>query len=291
MSLFGFPPEIRHIVWEFLLPGRRVLSVRTRYEDGVENACVTFEGQPKQPILSQICQESRIFLLRRGTFIFKKGNNGSFWWSSEDDVFLVNRSCRLAPLSYSLKALEGLDLIQNIAVDSFQAAAIVWIKQEPKGANTGMTTDKDETASVRWLLSWGKVWDCPSYNHPILRFLKHCGRLTVHFTQPFHDHPNEGSLCDLLGECSLKFDIPAKNMKSGIQGIEEFHRKWTELPGGIDNDIMPCRWRWRPSPTQQLPLDSVEFCKGPSFKDSEDHVTTPWCTLHRVAWARYRRRN
>ena len=283
MSLFGFPPEIRHMIWEFLLPGRRVLSVRTKHEGGVENARLTLQGKPKQPILSQICQESRNLLLRRGAFIFKKGNNGGFWWSSDDDVFLVDRPCGLAALSYSLEALDGLNLIQNIAVDSFQAAAIVWIRQEPKGANTGMTIDNEETASVRWLLSWGKVWDCPFYKHPILRFFKHSGRLTVHFAQPFHDHPSDELLCNLLGECSLTLDIPAKDVKTGVHGIEEFHRKWADLPGGVDNDGLPCRWRRRPSITRQVP-DSVDFCKSPSFRDSGDHITTEWGTQHRIAW-------
>lgn len=283
MTLFAFPPEIRYIIWESLLPGRRILSVRTKYEGEVENARLALEGQPKQPILSQICQESRNFLLHRGAFMFKKGNNGGFWWSSEDDVFLVDRSCRLAPLAYSLEGLDGLALIQNIAVDSFQAAAIQWIKQEPKGVNPAMTTDNEETATFRWLLSWGKVWDCPSYKHPILRFFKHSGRLTVHFAQPFHNPPHIGPSCDLLGGCSLTFDIPAEKMKTALDGIEEFHRKWMELPGGIDNDGLPCRWRWRYSTIQELP-DSVDFCRGPSFRDGEDYITTQWDTPHRIVW-------
>ncbi|POS79688.1 hypothetical protein DHEL01_v201922 [Diaporthe helianthi] len=86
-----------------------------------ENARLAFEDKPKQPILSQISQESRQFMLGQGSFIFKKGDNGGFWWSSDDDVFFLDSYCRLPPLSSSLEALDGLELVRNIAVDSFQA--------------------------------------------------------------------------------------------------------------------------------------------------------------------------
>lgn len=276
MKVFGFPPKIRLMVWDFLLPGRRVLNVRAECTDGRKSGRLWFQGRPRQPILSQICQESRTFVLGRGSFISKKGDNGGFWWSSEHDVFLIDRCCSLPPLSSSLKAIDGLNLIQNIAVDSFQAAAIRWIKQEPKGVKRGMLTDYEELASTRRLLSWGRVGGCTPHNqHPILTFFKHCSRFTVHFSQPFHNHPNDGSPCDVLGQCGLTLDIPAKDMKTGVHCMEEFLTKWVYRRGGMENDGGQCRWKWKPSTILGHP-DSVETCRSPSFRDSGDLITTRW---------------
>lgn len=296
ISLFRLPAEIRLMVWQQLLPGRRVFSVRTNDVSDPQSARLRFEGQPRQPILSQICQESRDFILRQGAFIFKNGNDGGFWWNTEDDVLLVDYHCALGPLSYALESLDGLNMIQNIAVDSYQAVAFKWYKQEPRHPETGTATvDSEGAHTLRWMLSWGKAWDCPSYKHPILRFFSHARKLTVHFAQPFHDPPHRGpSSCDLLGDCSFTFRIPAEDMETAISSFKEFHEKWKNLPGGSDS--LGFRWRqfnvYQFSPHTREP---IEYCRTPSFVDDGDYITREWTCSHRIIWRlhhyRIRKRN
>lgn len=289
-SLFVLPPEIRLMVWQLLLPGRRVLSVRTRNESGAQNARLALEGQPRQPILSRICQESRNFILRCGAFVFRSGNDGGFWWNAEDDVLLVDHHCTLGPLSRALEDLDGLSMIQNIAVDSYQAVALKWYKQEPRGAETRITADSEGQYTVRWLLSWGKVWECPSYKHPIMRFFLHIRSLTVHFAEPFHGPPHSGPPCDLLGDCSFTFEIPAEDMETAIRSFQDFRRKWAGLPGGPDNLGSLCRFRWRELTVYQYAPSTpepIEFCRKPSFTDGGDYITREWACSHRIIWTLY----
>lgn len=284
ISLFYLPPEIRLVVWELLLPGRRVLNVRTRNDSDPQNARLALEGQPRQPVLSQICQESRNFILGRGAFVFKNGDDGGFWWSAEDDVLLVDYHCALGPLSYALEGLDGLGMIQNVAVDSFQAVAFKWYKQEPRDAGTGTAADSEGAHTVRWLFSWGKIWDCPSYKHPIMRFFPQLRRLTVHFARPFHDTPHSELYCDLPGDCSFTFDIPAEDMEAAISSFKEFRSRWSNLPGGSDPVY---RFRWRQHTVYQFSTptsDTIEFCRKPSFDDNGDYITREWACSHRVIW-------
>lgn len=283
-SLFRLPAEIRLMIWQQLLPGRRVFSVRTTDVSDPQSARLGFEGQPRQPILSQICHESRDFILRQGEFIFKNGNEGGFWWSTEDDVLLIDYQCALGPLSYALEGLDGLNTIPNIAVDSYQAVAFKWYKQQPQDPGANTVTDSEGAHTVRWMLSWGKAFDCPSYRHPILRFFPHARRLTVHFAQPFHDPPHSGpSSCDLLGDCSFTFDIPAGDMEAAIRVFKDFHEKWKNLPGGSDS--LGFRWRqfnvYQFSPQTREP---IEYCRTPSFADDGDYITREWTCSHRIIW-------
>ncbi|KAI7779760.1 hypothetical protein LA080_000357 [Diaporthe eres] len=241
IGLSGLPLEIRLMIWQLLFPGRRVLTARTRNNSDPQNARLELEGQPRQPILSQICQESRNFILGRGAFAFKNGNDGGFWWNGEDDVFLVDYQCLLGPLSYALEGLDGLSMIRNIAVDSFQSVALKWYKQEPRSAETGMRAGSERN-TVRWLLFWGKVYDeCPSYKHPISRFFPHIRSLTVHFAEPFHVSPHSGPPCDLQGDCSFMFEIPAENMDTAIRSFQDFQWKWHDR---VLQEAFIHRW-WR----------------------------------------------
>lgn len=288
ISLFRLPAEIRLMVWQLVLPGRRVFSVRTTNDSDPQSACLSLESQPRQPILSQICQESRDFILRQGAFIFKNGNDGGFWWSTEDDVLLIDYQCALGPLSYALDGLDGLDMIQNIAVDSYQAVAFRWYKQQPRDPGVDTATDSEGAHTVRWMLSWGKAFDCPSYRHPILRFFPHAARLTVHFAEPFHNPPHSRpSSCDLLGDCSFTFEIPAEDMETAIRSFQEFHEKWENLPGGSDSLGSRCRFRWRQStvyPFSPQTREPIEFCRKPSFVDDGDYITRGWACSHTVIW-------
>lgn len=290
-SLFRLPAEIRLMVWQQLLPGRRVFSVRTTNDHDPQRARLRFEGPSRHPILLQICQESRGFILCKGAFIFKNGNDGGFWWNTEDDVLLVDYHCALGPLSHTLESLDGLNMIQNIAVDSLQAVAFKWYKQEPRHSETGTATADSEGAhTVRCMLSWGNVDDCPSYRHPILRFFPHAARLTVHFAEPFHNPPHSkpsSCACDLLGDCSFTFEIPAEDMETAIRNFQEFHEKWENLPGGSDSLGSRCRFRWEQStvgPSSPQPREPIEFCRKPSFVDDGDYVTREWACSHRVLW-------
>lgn len=91
-SLFRLPPELRLAIWKLLLPGRKVVKARScgagldprRTDD--RRFVFGFDTKASQPILSQICAESRQCLLDygQGQFVFGLGDEAGLWWGPQD---------------------------------------------------------------------------------------------------------------------------------------------------------------------------------------------------------------
>ncbi|POS77882.1 hypothetical protein DHEL01_v203721 [Diaporthe helianthi] len=100
-SLFRLPSELRLMIWKFLVPDRKVLRARScgtnldprRTDD--RRFVFGFDTKVSQPIISQICAESRQCLLNHGNghFVFGLGHETGLWWGPQD-VLLFAQDCR-----------------------------------------------------------------------------------------------------------------------------------------------------------------------------------------------------
>lgn len=165
-GLFILPPELRSIVWGYLLPPPKILRPEAKYsytksqqrlapEDRVPRQWVLgftqtplhppptnhdqrlrsqyFSVECKPPVLSQLCQESRRFILSHGSFIFGKGAaDGGVWWNPQADTLLFTYEWSTRHESCALAGLTGLDQVRNVAIDSDQARYISYHALYPK---------------------------------------------------------------------------------------------------------------------------------------------------------------
>jgi hypothetical protein len=132
-SLFRLPPELRVMIWKLLLPSRRVLKARSsgatmdprRIDD--RRFVFGFDSKVSQPILSQICAESRQCLLDygNGQFVFGLEGEAGLWWGPQD-VLLFDQEWCLRWATPSLQGLKSLDFVKNIALDATQAQYIYY---------------------------------------------------------------------------------------------------------------------------------------------------------------------
>ncbi|KAI7779011.1 hypothetical protein LA080_001441 [Diaporthe eres] len=149
-SLFHLPPELRLVIWKFLLPGRRVIKARSfgarldprRRDD--RRFVFGFDSKFSQPILSQICAESRQFLLNfgHGQFIFGLEGETGLWWGPED-LLLFDQDWCIGWSTPSLEGLKGLDCVKNIALDSTQALYIYYEYTLPEADETNEDDSDD----------------------------------------------------------------------------------------------------------------------------------------------------
>lgn len=152
-SLFRLPPELRLMIWKLLLPGRRVFKARSsgahmdprRSDD--RRFVFGFDSKVLQPILSQICAESRQCLLDygQGQFIFGLEGETGLWWGPED-VLLFDQDWCLGWSTPSLEGLNGLDCVKNIALDPVQGFFIYYeyALPEPDETNQDDSDDSDQ---------------------------------------------------------------------------------------------------------------------------------------------------
>lgn len=78
-GVFCLPLEVRLMIWRLLLPGRRIFEAKCRFgfprnahhhERGVRYWHLGFRQPVSQPVLTQICRESRALALTHGAIIF-----------------------------------------------------------------------------------------------------------------------------------------------------------------------------------------------------------------------------
>lgn len=106
-ALFMLPPELRREIYKGLLPPRKIVKARGAYN---------YPGRPKkwtfyslnavsQPLLTQLCKETRDFILQKGTFIFNDGKEeGGLWWDPENVCCALSSPARIPATPVSLPA-------------------------------------------------------------------------------------------------------------------------------------------------------------------------------------------
>lgn len=88
-SLFRLPCELRKMIYTHLLPEAKTVMARGSYNFPGRPAKWTFYmvDSIAQPVLTQICKETRTLMLKKGNFIFTTGSeeasDGGLWWNSQ----------------------------------------------------------------------------------------------------------------------------------------------------------------------------------------------------------------
>lgn len=274
-SLFRLPPELRLMVWKLLLPGRRVLKARSfgarldprRSDD--RRFVFGFDSKVSQPILSQLCAESRQCLLDHGhgQFIFGLEGETGLWWGPED-VLLFDQDWCIGWSTPSLEGLKGLDFVKNIALDSTQALYIYYEYALPEADGTnqdgsddsdqeydhededGDAADSDAEPTAAEPLRPQRItlgyWNSRDKPH----FLQHfpaLNQLTVVFERTvgalcsycrlYHPVPAVGdwSVSQFLDRACpydhVTFDRDIASMDEAVDKMSQFRRLWSQIAG------------------------------------------------------------
>lgn len=150
-GLFRLPPELRVIIWELFLPGKRLMRARAWYgwdrANHLDNSFSNITSRQSRwyfrvyewkiddlegrnlelqiPAVLQICRESRSVALRHGSFIFgqrDKSRDTGIWWNPDLDFLGFDQSWDLKQHSWALRHLQGLENVKNVAIDE----ALAW---------------------------------------------------------------------------------------------------------------------------------------------------------------------
>lgn len=115
-ELSNIPLEIRREIWKLLLPGPRSFTATTK-RDRNGRLLFHFLQKEKQPILSQICAETRDFLLEHWSFISDDSHRGGgFWWNSQSDKMIFDSSWSPSVAHEVLSTLHRLHNVHNISI-------------------------------------------------------------------------------------------------------------------------------------------------------------------------------
>lgn len=219
-GLFRLPPELRIIIWELILPGKRLLRARAWY--GRDRASHLESGSSKIssctgrwyfrvydwvsgdidgswlgleiPNALVICQESRNIALRHGSFIFgrcDKSHDTGTWWNPNLDVLGFDHLWDLNQHPWALQHLQGLEHVKNLAIDERQA----WTMCYTAGYNGEHPLDIPR--KLRAPLAVQFVFrESDDTNHCILEFFPHFQQLTVCFSTIYMGKYREWLLSD-----------------------------------------------------------------------------------------------
>lgn len=133
IDIYLLPIEVRLMIWELLLPGRRLLKARTRPDPDVPGG-ILFYIPHKTPILAQICVETRLLLHKHGVLTFSMlGGEPQCWWNPKDDVLFFDHKIRPSVAKWALRWVLGLRNVRNIALDQDHARSLyfaVWTEPD-----------------------------------------------------------------------------------------------------------------------------------------------------------------
>lgn len=196
-SFFRLPAEIRLIVWRILVPGERIISVRGRY--GVSRKAIaqnitparikqssheprwflrpfhSSPGGPQNPVLLEICQESRDFALQHGSFAFQGSQveDTGMWWNSSVDVLAFEEPWSNYPDLWAFVGLKGLENIRHVALSSSVAGRLDYVVR--------YRHEQDKWRLRDPLIIGFAFLQYPGTPHVVPEFFNHIVSLTIFF--------------------------------------------------------------------------------------------------------------
>lgn len=205
-GLFRLPPELRLMIWELILPGKRILRARAWYGRGwtslLDDDSSKIEGDLGRwyfkvydwkfrdtdgsrlrlgiPEILEICKESRNVALRHGSFIFgrrDKSRDTGTWWNSELDVLGFDDSWNFHQHPWALRNLQGLERVKNVAIDEKHAWTFCYNAgyngEDPYGIPRHLREPLAVTFQFR---------ESVDTDHYILEFFPHFQHLGIYFS-------------------------------------------------------------------------------------------------------------
>ncbi|KAJ0116059.1 hypothetical protein J7T55_005005 [Diaporthe amygdali] len=200
--LFRLPLELRIMIWELILPGKRALRARAGFRHVVnshrESSSRDVKGcqgewfirvhdwnfrydndfELEIPKILQICRESRGVALQHGSFVFRhRGNihDTGIWWNSDLDVLGFDKSWDLDLHRWALGHLDGLEHVKHVAIDENQARSF-WYDAGYGDSPWTTSCELREPLAVKF-----RFLETPGRRHYILEFFPHFQQLTIIF--------------------------------------------------------------------------------------------------------------
>ncbi|KAJ4387582.1 hypothetical protein N0V93_008177 [Gnomoniopsis smithogilvyi] len=137
-SLFCLPLELRRMVYSLLIPLPKKLRPYGRYRRptcgyGPKQWGVYFDNfrrTIRPPVLTQVCFETRTYMLEIGSFIFTKPiNDGGLWWNHEQDSLEFTKDFHVRLEQYVFEDLGGLQHVRKLSFDAYQSIHLAYNAQ------------------------------------------------------------------------------------------------------------------------------------------------------------------
>lgn len=182
-GIFILPFEIRLSIWEYAIVDGRMLQPRGRF-DGSKNKWILWFPRTCQHSLTQVCHETRKFMLENGDFIFgKDSTEPGLWWNANVDTLFFNHKWDPRFESNALEGLQGLDKVKSVIIDQdlarWMSYHAIYAQDDPEDDSTNISPDSlEQPVGFRFCYP-----DEPPYSKFFLFNGIHPDNLTVLFTR------------------------------------------------------------------------------------------------------------
>ncbi|KAH8755109.1 hypothetical protein F5883DRAFT_180865 [Diaporthe sp. PMI_573] len=194
-GLFHLPLELRIVIWELLLPGKRLLRAQAWYGRDRTKEIKGRKGRwffrvydwdfdkdgtmfyLEVPVVMRICRESRSIALQHGSIIFGNDyDDAGTWWNSDRDVLGFDHAWEFDQHPQALTDLRGLNRVKHIAVDERQARYFGYEAWYNGTVPDKMPRELRRPAAV--VFTFRESYESENY---ILEFFPHFQQLTIIF--------------------------------------------------------------------------------------------------------------
>lgn len=269
-SIFVLSTKLRELIWEYAIPDKKTVQLRGRFDQTSGGWVIFFpRWLTRQPSLTQVCQETRKFMLRNGDFIFGKGPaEPGLWWNPKVDILLFTHKWDLRFEWNALEGLRSLEKVKNVTIDQDLAR---WMSYRPiypcdlpvyHPSNIHIHSGEQPVGFRLWYPD----------DTPYLKFFLfngiHPDKLAVLFTRLLQE-PAEGLDNDDFPDARVDFDFLNDDLDEVKRKLTRLGSLWVQSKqqNRPDRYIMNMDYFFLETKDKPGPL----FCKGASC-EGDEHV-------------------